>query len=71
MEAKELEPILKTAKNVIFFVGDGMGVSTVSATRIFSVGVDGELVVVRLALPARFEAEAVEASVTFQVEALA
>ena len=33
------------AKNVIFFVGDGMGVSTVSATRVFSVGVDGELVV--------------------------
>ena len=33
------------AKNVIFFVGDGMGVSTVSAARVFSVGVNGELVV--------------------------
>lgn len=32
------------AKNVIFFVGDGMGVSTVTATRIYSVGVDGQLV---------------------------
>lgn len=32
------------AKNVILFVGDGMGVSTVSATRVFSVGVDGNLV---------------------------
>ena len=32
------------AKNVILFVGDGMGVSTVTATRIYSVGVDGELV---------------------------
>lgn len=32
------------AKNVIFFVGDGMGVSTVTATRVFSVGVDGKLV---------------------------
>jgi alkaline phosphatase len=31
-------------RNVIFFVGDGMGVSTVSATRFFSVGVDGDLV---------------------------
>jgi alkaline phosphatase len=30
-------------KNVILFVGDGMGVSTVTATRIFSVGVDGKL----------------------------
>ena len=33
------------AKNVILFVGDGMGVSTVTATRIYSVGVDGELTV--------------------------
>ncbi len=32
------------AKNIILFVGDGMGVSTVTATRIFSVGVDGQLV---------------------------
>jgi len=32
------------ARNVIFFVGDGMGVSTVSATRVFSVGVNGNLV---------------------------
>jgi alkaline phosphatase len=32
------------AKNVILFVGDGMGVSTVSATRVMSVGVDGDLV---------------------------
>src|SRR5262245_27070939 len=34
-----------TAKNVIFFVGDGMGVSTVTATRIYSVGVSGKLAV--------------------------
>ena len=31
------------AKNIIFFVGDGMGVSTVTASRIYSVGVDGKL----------------------------
>ena len=31
------------AKNIIFFVGDGMGVSTVTASRIYSVGIDGEL----------------------------
>ncbi len=35
----------RRAKNVIFFVGDGMGVSTVTATRVYSVGVAGELVV--------------------------
>jgi alkaline phosphatase len=35
----------RKAKNVIFFVGDGMGVSTVTAARVFSVGLDGQLVV--------------------------
>ena len=30
---------------MIFFVGDGMGVSTVTATRVYSVGVGGQLVV--------------------------
>jgi alkaline phosphatase len=34
----------RKARNVIFFVGDGMGVSTVTAARIFSVGVAGQLV---------------------------
>lgn len=34
----------RKARNVIFFIGDGMGVSTVTATRIYSVGVDGQLV---------------------------
>lgn len=32
------------ARNAIFFVGDGMGVSTVSAARVFAVGADGDLV---------------------------
>jgi alkaline phosphatase len=36
------------AKNVILFIGDGMGVSTVTATRVFSVGVAGELTIDRL-----------------------
>lgn len=39
--------IWNPAKNVIVFIGDGMGVSTVTATRIYSVGVDGELMVDR------------------------
>ncbi len=34
-------PVL--AKNAILFVGDGMGISTVTAARIHSVGVDGKL----------------------------
>jgi alkaline phosphatase len=32
------------AKNVVLFVGDGMGISTIAAARVFSVGVDGNLV---------------------------
>ena len=31
------------AKNVIFFLGDGMGINTTTAARIYSVGEDGEL----------------------------
>jgi alkaline phosphatase len=32
-----------TPKNVIFFLGDGMGMTTMTAARIYSVGEDGEL----------------------------
>lgn len=35
-------------KNVLFFLGDGMGVTTVTAARIYSVGEDGELTIDRL-----------------------
>lgn len=34
-KAKKLHPNAKKAKNVILFIGDGMGVSTVTAARIF------------------------------------
>jgi alkaline phosphatase len=32
------------ARSCVFFIGDGMGVSTVSATRVMSVGIEGRLV---------------------------
>jgi alkaline phosphatase len=35
-------------RNVIFFVGDGMGISTVTAARVYSVGVDGKLSIDRM-----------------------
>lgn len=38
----------RRAKNAILFIGDGMGVSTISATRVLSVGVDGNLVMDQL-----------------------
>jgi alkaline phosphatase len=43
--AKRLVPNVRRAKNIILFVGDGMGVSTVTGARIFEgqqKGVDGE-----------------------------
>ncbi len=43
--AKKLKPNNKRAKNVILFVGDGMGISTITAARIFegqTKGIDGE-----------------------------
>jgi len=43
--AQQLKPINHPAKNVILFVGDGMGISTVTAARIFEgqqKGLDGE-----------------------------
>ncbi|MFT3719813.1 MAG: alkaline phosphatase [Pseudorhodoferax sp.] len=35
-------------KNVLFFLGDGMGITTLTAARIYSVGEDGELTIDRL-----------------------
>nr|WP_315249175.1 alkaline phosphatase [uncultured Duganella sp.] len=36
-------PVTVAPKNVIFFLGDGMGLTTMTAARIYSVGEDGEL----------------------------
>ncbi|XP_021485151.1 alkaline phosphatase, germ cell type-like [Meriones unguiculatus] len=41
--AKKLQPIQTSAKNLIIFLGDGMGVSTVTATRILKGQMDGHL----------------------------
>lgn len=35
-------------KNVLFFLGDGMGITTMTAARIYSVGEDGELTMDKL-----------------------
>lgn len=37
-------PFRGRARNVIVFIGDGMGISTIAATRVLSVGVGGNLV---------------------------
>src|SRR5262245_22199211 len=40
--AKALKPIKKKAKNVILFIGDGMGVTTLTAARILEGQLRGE-----------------------------
>jgi alkaline phosphatase len=40
--AFQVEP---RAKNVLFFLGDGMGINTLTAARIYAVGEDGELTI--------------------------
>lgn len=37
--------VVEAPKNVIFFLGDGMGMTTMTAARIYAVGEDGELTV--------------------------
>ncbi|WP_219212943.1 alkaline phosphatase [Variovorax boronicumulans] len=36
-------PVAQTPKNVLFFLGDGMGITTMTAARIYKVGEDGDL----------------------------
>ncbi len=39
------EPAIVSAKNVIFFLGDGMGMTTLTAARTYAVGEDGDLTI--------------------------
>ncbi|AHG19566.1 alkaline phosphatase [Chania multitudinisentens RB-25] len=38
-------PVPTPTKNVLFFLGDGMGIATLTAARIYSVGEDGDLTI--------------------------
>ncbi|PVZ83956.1 alkaline phosphatase [Serratia sp. S1B] len=38
-------PVVTPTKNVLFFLGDGMGIATLTAARIYSVGEDGDLTI--------------------------
>jgi len=46
--ANAANPVDHRAKNVIFFLGDGMGINTLTAARIFAAGEDGELAIDKL-----------------------
>ncbi|WP_409422635.1 alkaline phosphatase [Pseudaeromonas sp. ZJS20] len=43
--ARSSSPGLPTAKHVLFFLGDGMGITTLTAARIYAVGEDGNLTI--------------------------
>ena len=44
-ETAPTTPVAAAPKNVIFFLGDGMGMTTMTAARIYAVGEDGDLTV--------------------------
>jgi len=46
--AQGINAVDQRAKNVIFFLGDGMGINTLTAARIFAAGEDGELAIDKL-----------------------
>lgn len=62
--AQAQAPAKATAKNIIFFLGDGMGPTTITAARIFKHGEDGLLNFERLDRTARIKTYSADAQVT-------
>ena len=59
------------AKNIIFFLGDGMGPSTVTAARIYQVGEDGSLTMDQLPRTARIKTYSNDAQTTDSAPSMA
>ncbi|MDC8760650.1 alkaline phosphatase [Janthinobacterium fluminis] len=59
------------AKNIIFFLGDGMGPSTVTAARIYKYGEDGSLAMDRLERTARIKTYSNDAQTTDSAPSMA
>lgn len=59
------------ARNVIFFIGDGYGLVPMTATRIFTVGEDGELAIDRLPETAFVKTWSLDAQVTDSAPSMA
>jgi len=47
-QAASINGVDQRARNIIFFLGDGMGINTLTAARIYAVGEDGELAIDKL-----------------------
>jgi len=63
-QAPAKPPAKATTKNIIFFLGDGMGPTTITAARIFKHGEDGLLNFERLDRTARIKTYSADAQVT-------
>ena len=59
------------AKNIIFFLGDGMGPSTITASRIFKYGEDGSLTMDKLERTARVKTYSYDAQTTDSAPSMA
>ncbi|WP_409521314.1 alkaline phosphatase [Massilia sp.] len=64
LPAQAQTPAKPQAKNIIFFLGDGMGPTTITAARIFKAGEDGLLNFERLDRTARIKTYSADAQVT-------
>ncbi|MGF6273518.1 alkaline phosphatase [Massilia sp. UYP11] len=69
--AAAANPIDQRAKNVIFFLGDGLGINTLTAARIFAAGEDGELAIDKLPESAFVKTFSNDAQVTDSAAAMA
>ncbi len=64
-------PVVTAAPNVIFFLGDGMGMTSLTATRIYKVGEDGELTIDTLPETAFVKTFSLDAQVTDSAPSMA
>jgi alkaline phosphatase len=64
-------PVVTAAPNVIFFLGDGMGMTSLTAARIYKVGEDGELTIDTLPETAFVKTFSLDAQVTDSAPSMA
>jgi alkaline phosphatase len=64
-------PVVTAAPNVIFFLGDGMGMTSLTAARIYKVGEDGELTIDTLPETAFIKTYSLDAQVTDSAPSMA
>ncbi len=64
-------PVAQAPKNILFFLGDGMGITTLTAARIYKVGEDGDLTIDTLPETAFVHTYSADAQVTDSAPSMA